>query len=89
MTGIQGMASGLALLLSNAGGNPEIISEGVNGFIQDPDDTETYANNIRLLLTDSDRLLNMRKASRDLAASFDIRKTAADYLKVFREAIGK
>ena len=34
------MASGLALLLSNAGGNPEIISEGVNGYIQDPDDTE-------------------------------------------------
>ena len=26
VTGIQGMASGLALLLSNAGGNPEIIS---------------------------------------------------------------
>ena len=89
VTGIQGMASGLALLLSNAGGNPEIISEGVNGYIQDPDDTETYANNLQLLLTDSDRLLKMRKASLDLAASFDIRKTAADYLKVFREAIEK
>ena len=89
VTGIQGMASGLALLLSNAGGNPEIISEGVNGYIQDPDDTEAYANNLQLLLTDSDRLLKMRKASQDLAASFDIRKTAADYLKVFREAIGK
>lgn len=89
VTGIQGMASGLALLLSNAGGNPEIISEGVNGYIQDPEDTETYTNNLRLLLTNSDRLLKMRKASLDLAASFDIRKTAADYLKVFREAIEK
>ena len=89
VTGIQGMASGLALLLSNAGGNPEIISEGVNGFIQDPYDTETYANNLKLLLTDSDRLLNMRKSSLELAAAFDIRKTAADYLKVFREAIEK
>lgn len=89
VTGIQGMASGLALLLSNAGGNPEIISEGINGFIQDPDDIEIYANNLRLLLTDNDRLLNMRKASLELAASFDIRKTAADYLKVFQETIGK
>ena len=89
VTGIQGMASGLALLLSNAGGNPEIISEGVNGFIQGPDDTETYANNLRLLLTDNDRLMKMRKASLELAASFDIRKTAADYLKVFRETIEK
>lgn len=87
VTGIQGMASGLALLLSNAGGNPEIIREGVNGFIQDPDDTETYAHNLRELLTDSDKLLKMRKSGFELAASFDIRKTAADYLKVFREII--
>ena len=87
VTGIQGMASGLALLLSNAGGNPEIIREGVNGFIQDPDDTETYAHNLRELLTDSDMLLKMRKSGFELAASFDIRKTAADYLKVFREII--
>ena len=85
VTGIQGMASGLALLLSNAGGNPEIIKEGVNGFVQAPDDTKTYAHNLRTLLTDSDRLLKMRYASLELAASFDIRKTAADYLKAFNK----
>ena len=85
VTGIQGMASGLALVLSNAGGNPEIIKEGVNGFVQAPDDTKTYAHNLRTLLTDSDRLVKMRYASLELAASFDIRKTAADYLKAFNK----
>ena len=85
VTGIQGMASGLALFLSNAGGNPEIIKEGVNGFVQAPDDTKTYAHNLRTLLTDSDRLLKMRYASLELAASFDIHKTAADYLKAFNK----
>ena len=88
VTGIQGMASGLALLLSNAGGNPEIITEGSNGFIHDPDDTEGFAADLRNLLTDQDRLLKMRQNSMEQAASFDIRITAADYLKVFEEITG-
>lgn len=87
VTGIQGMASGLALLLSNAGGNPEIIRSGVNGFVHDPKDTDGFAKDLRDLLTDPNMLLGMRNSSRDLAASFDIRKTAADYLKVFEEVL--
>ena len=87
VTGIQGMASGLALLLSNAGGNPEIIEEGKNGFICEPADTEGFAKYMRELLTDPEKLLRMRKNSLEMAASFDIRKTAADYLKVFSEVI--
>ena len=87
VTGIQGMASGLALLLSNAGGNPEIIHEGENGYIADPNDTETYAKHLRLLLTEPEKLLQMRKNSVELAAAFDIRKTAADYLEVFNKTL--
>lgn len=87
VTGIQGMASGLALLLSNAGGNPEIITVGENGFIHDPDDTAGFSADIRALLTDPDLLLKMRKNSLARAADFDIKKTAADYLKVFEAAV--
>ncbi len=87
VTGIQGMASGLALLLSNAGGNPEIITESVNGFVHDPNDTEGFASDLRDLLTDQEKLLEMRKNSLTLAADFDIRKTAADYMKIFEETV--
>ncbi len=87
VTGIQGMASGLALLLSDAGGNPEIITEGVNGFIHDPEDTEGFANDLRTLLCSPERLIGMRKAGLRLAEAFDIRKTADAYLKVFEEVL--
>lgn len=87
VTGIQGMASGLVLLLSNAGGNPEIISEGQNGFIHEPNDTAGYAADLRALLTDPDLLTAMRECSLRQAAAFDIRKTAGDYLKVFEETL--
>ena len=83
------MASGLALLLSNAGGNPEIISEGKNGFVHDPNDTEGFAKDLRMLLTSPDRLMEMRKNSLELAAAFDIRKTAEAYLNVFEEVLKK
>ncbi len=87
VTGIQGMASGLALLLSNAGGNPEIITEGTNGYIRDPMDTKGFAADLRNLFTDKSLLLNMRNSSLVQAASFDIRKTASDYLKVFEDVL--
>ena len=87
VTGIQGMASGLALLLSNAGGNPEIITEGENGFVHDPDDTASFSKDLRRLLSDAHLLLQMRTNSLRLAENFDIKKTAADYLKVFETLV--
>ena len=89
VTGIQGMASGLALLLSNAGGNPEIINPGENGCVHDPDDTAAYAGDLRDLLTDSQKLMRIRTNSVQMAEQFDIQKTAADYLKVFEEVLSQ
>lgn len=83
VTGIQGMASGLALLMSDAGGNPEIIQENQNGFIHTPNNTEGFADDIRKLLSEPGLLQKMRRNSICLAADFDIKKTAMDYLSVF------
>ncbi len=89
VTGIQGMACGLALLLSDAGGNPEIITIGQNGYIHAPDDTEGFAKDFRFLLSEPEKLLKMRRKSLARAAAFDIKNTAAEYLKVFREVINR
>ena len=89
VTGIQGMSCGLALLLSDAGGNPEIITIGQNGYIHAPDDTEGFAKDFRFLLSEPEKLLKMRRESLARAAAFDIKNTAAAYLKVFREVINR
>ncbi len=85
VTGIQGMASGLALVLSDAGGNPEIVKEGVNGFIHAPNDTAAYAATLRRLLFNPAELLQIRRNSLNAAAEFDIGKTAERYLSVFEQ----
>lgn len=83
VVGIQAMASGLALLMSNAGGNPEIVIQGKNGFINAPEDTEGFVRDLRFMLENPDELMKVRKNSVEIAAKFDISRTAEMYLQKF------
>jgi len=47
---IEAMAAGLPIIATSIGGIPEIIEDGVNGFLIDPGDYHTLANRIILLL---------------------------------------
>lgn len=89
VVGIQAMASGLALILSNAGGNPEIIHESVNGRCHDPEDTDAFVKDIKNLLENPKSLFEMRKNSLQLAESFDIKAAADAYIQSFQNVIGK
>jgi L-malate glycosyltransferase len=44
------MASGVPCIVSNAGGNPELIENGVNGYTFELDNTSELANHIINLL---------------------------------------
>ena len=83
VVGIQAMSCGLALILSSAGGNPEIITAGQNGFVEDPDDTNGFVRDLSLLLQDPDLLFRFRKMSLESAQRFDIKTTAKTYESVF------
>jgi glycosyltransferase involved in cell wall biosynthesis len=63
----EAAAHGLALIGSNVGGIPEMIINGMNGFLINPGDQFALADAVRILSGDRDRLRNMRHASRDLA----------------------
>src|SRR5262249_26641681 len=47
---LEAMACGLPCVVSRAGGNPQIIDEGRNGFVVPPDDPEMAADRIITLL---------------------------------------
>jgi L-malate glycosyltransferase len=88
VVGVQGMAMGLALVLSNAGGNPELVSEGENGYLIENPDTQVYAGSLRSLLSNPSKLLAMRLASRAHASRFDLRIIVDQYEKLFKESTG-
>lgn len=87
IVGIQALATGLALVLSNAGGNPEIVEEGVNGYIKAPNDTAGFVEALRSLLTDPEKLAAFRKRSYELSERYDIEKVVDAYEAAFESIV--
>lgn len=85
VVGVQGMAMGLALALSRAGGNVELVEEGMNGFCHDPRDEAGFAEKLRVLIRDPQHLLEVRKASRESARRFDLESVVESYAKILED----
>jgi glycosyltransferase involved in cell wall biosynthesis len=63
IAGLQGLAMGLALVLSNIGSCPDYIDDQQNGFLVDPGDVAGYAQALRSLLSNQKFLANARTVS--------------------------
>jgi len=71
---IEAMAAGLAIAASNAGGIPEVVSDGRNGLLVPPGDPVALADALSRLLTDPDLCRRLGAAARETIArrfSFD------------------
>lgn len=86
IAGLQGLAMGLALVLSDIGSCPDYIDAGRNGFLVPPGDVAAYAEALRRLLSDKDLLKSARAASRAHARRFDLTRAIDDYEKILAEA---
>lgn len=50
LTLLEGMAEGLPCLATRIGGNPELVDDGVNGFLVNPNDSEDWLRTLRRFL---------------------------------------
>jgi glycosyltransferase involved in cell wall biosynthesis len=68
----------LAIVGSHIGGLSDVIDDGVNGLFCDlmP---HSFAHSLRSILTDSDSLLRMRRASLLKALAFNLPDRVRDY----------
>ena len=87
VVGVQALAMGLAMVMSDAGGNVDLVNPGVNGFVFEPNDVDAYERVLRELLTDPEKLLRFRKASREFARQFDQKMITTQYEIIFSAAI--
>ncbi|MBD1390542.1 glycosyltransferase [Neiella sp. HB171785] len=64
MTLLEAMSLGKPCVVTNAGGNPEIIADQVNGFVTSNDDGDEFAAAITKLLADESTLQQFQQASK-------------------------
>jgi L-malate glycosyltransferase len=86
VTGVQGLAMGLAVVASNIGGFKDVVEPGVNGMLIPLHEPAGFAQALRKLLTDPALLLSYRKASRAMAENFELSRIIPAYEQMLVEA---
>lgn len=90
LTLLEAMASGLPIVATDVGGNPEVVVDGTTGFIVPPQNPEALAQKLSLLI--NDRLLRKRMGEAGrirVIDKFDIRRTARNYESLYHNVLGK
>ena len=82
------MAQGKPVVATDGGGTPEIVADGINGYLVKPYDAMMLADRLQQLCTDND----MRKylganSSETVATRFSLNNMATSFLRVFNENI--
>lgn len=88
-TVLEAMASGLPVVATRVGGNPELVKDGMNGCLVPVGDDEALATAIAGLCASAERREEMgRNALSRIRASFDWQRTVAEYIEVYDQAVG-
>lgn len=90
LTAVEAMAAGLPVVASRVGGLPEIVQDGVTGFLVEPQDYRELADAILKCLTDLDYAVQLGAAGRHRAeAMFSIDVYTQSINTLYKWAISK
>jgi glycosyltransferase involved in cell wall biosynthesis len=67
---MESMACETAILASKVGGLPDMVLDGENGYLYNPDNIEGFKEGILELVSDVNKLMRFKKKSRLLAEEF-------------------
>ncbi len=87
MIGLQSLASGSALVMSDVGACPDMVDLGKNGFLIEVGDEKGYAYALRILLSDPKKLRQYKGNSIQKAKDFDIKKVITAYKGIYHDIL--
>jgi glycosyltransferase involved in cell wall biosynthesis len=86
---LEAGAYGLPVVGTRSGGVPDAVQDGVTGLMAEPGDVDGVAQALRRLLEDPALAGELGRANRRWAETLTWERTAAQYVQVYREALGR
>jgi glycosyltransferase involved in cell wall biosynthesis len=88
LTLLEGLSSGLPVIATSVGGIPEIIQDGVNGFLVPPKDPESIANGILKLANDPKLMKRLGEAARKtILDRYTAEKVVSQYGEIYNKVV--
>ncbi len=82
---IDAAAAGCALLGTNAGGIPEIIEQGINGYVERVGDYKALSKRLIELLANDHLLKQIGLKAKEKAQQFGMKQMAAQYISLYKD----
>jgi len=87
---LQAAAAGVPIVAAGVGGIPEIVRDGVNGYLIPPSDESAIADAVLRIIADRDLASRLGQSGRKIAArDFSMESMVQGNLKVYREMMDK
>lgn len=87
---LEAMASGVASIASDVGGNPEIVSHGLNGYLFASGDALKLTRHLQRLCCDADLRRNLGEAGRaHIVHEFSMQAMIARYEDLYQTTVSK
>jgi len=85
LTILEAMSSGAAVLASEAGAWPEVVRQGVDGYVVPVNDLSAVTEKMSLLLADEEKLRQMGRDGRErVLAHYSVEREAKELVTFFR-----
>ena len=87
---IEAMIGGAVPIVTNSGGSPELVEDGVSGFVVEPGESDPIRDRILRLYEDRTLHKGMSEAARErIRKDFTVEKTAEETIAVYRDVLGR